>query len=248
MQESKKKRKKEEQGIKMKGELESLREDVLSTLHSYKTTIKESQAALKNMCENEFKKMEKSIEALNTFKGQTVIHQVELKKQLGDLRDGANDMNVKLEESTTSLQRLHERIERMEEKIEEHQNKAKFTLIDDCIKNLQEKVHDLENASALSKVQTESVKNDVLALQTSQKQMPFTKLQLRERKMNNVILFGIPEDNAQNDGLNIQSLLHDLEVNLDLTGTHFFRVGRINPGKCRPIVLHCCLTEDLSQE
>ena len=125
----------------------------------------------------------------------------------------------------------------MEEKIEEHENKARFTLMDDCIKNLQRKVHDLENASALCKVQTESLANDVLALQTSQEQMPFTEHQLRERKKNNVILFGIPEDNTQNDGLKIQSLLHDLEVNLDLSCTHFFRVGRIDPAKCRPIVL-----------
>ena len=104
-------------------------------------------------------------------------------------------------------------------------------------KAIQKKVHDLENVSALCKVQTESVKNDVLALQASQKQLPFTEQQLRECKKNNVILFGILEDNAQNDGLKIQSLLHDLEVNLDLTDTHFFRVGRINLAKCRPIVL-----------
>ena len=65
------------------------------------------------------------------------------------------------------------------------------------------------------------------------------ELQLQKRKKNNLIIFGLKENDQDanwSDKDELQSLVADLESTVSLDETQFFRVGR-NLERCRPLVL-----------
>ena len=61
------------------------------------------------------------------------------------------------------------------------------------------------------------------------------ELQLRERKKNNLIVFGLSEDES-NDLHHLKALFSNLGAGVNVDDTQYFRTGR-KTGKCRPLVV-----------
>ena len=61
------------------------------------------------------------------------------------------------------------------------------------------------------------------------------ELQLQECKKNNLIVFGLPED-EQNDLHQLNALLNNLGAGVNVDDTQYFRTGR-EMGKCRPLIV-----------
>ena len=99
---------------------------------------------------------------------------------------------------------------------------------------LKEKIKDLENKSAVweSQIQSLREKSDV---GNGQSEGSLYELQLRERKKNNLIVFGLPEDDT-NDLHQLKALFSNLGAGVNVDDTQYFRIGR-KIGKCRPLIV-----------
>ena len=102
------------------------------------------------------------------------------------------------------------------------------------LQSLKEKIKDLENKSAVWESQIKSLKGKSQAVDP-QSAEPSYELQLQERKKNNLVFFGLQED-EQNDINQLKALFSDLGADVYLDNTKFFRTGR-SLEKCRPLIL-----------
>ena len=99
---------------------------------------------------------------------------------------------------------------------------------------LKEKIKDLENKSAVweSQIQSLREKSDV---GNGQSEGSLYELQLRERKKNNLIVFGLSEDES-NDLHQLKALFSNLGAGVNVDDAQYFRTGR-KTGKYRPLVV-----------
>ena len=100
--------------------------------------------------------------------------------------------------------------------------------------NLKQKIKDLENKSAVWESQIKSLKGKSQAVDPQSAETSY-ELQLQERKKNNLVFFGLQED-EQNDINQLKALFSDLGADVSLDNTKFFRTGR-SLEKCRPLIL-----------
>ena len=109
---------------------------------------------------------------------------------------------------------------------------------------LKEKIKDLENKSAVweSQIQLLREKSDVGDGQSEES--PY-ELQLRERKKNNLIVFGLPEDES-NDLHQLKALFSNIGAGVNVDDTQYFRTGR-KTGKCRPLVVKLMNPEEKAE-
>ena len=99
---------------------------------------------------------------------------------------------------------------------------------------LNEKIKDLENKSAVWESQIQSLRGKSEVADGQSEESPY-ELQLQERKKNNLIVFGLPED-EQNDLHQLNALLNNLGAGVNVDDTQYFRTGR-EMGKCRPLIV-----------
>ena len=102
------------------------------------------------------------------------------------------------------------------------------------LQNLKQKIKDLENKSAVWESQIKSLKGKSQAVNPQSAETSY-ELQLQERKKNNLVFFGLQED-EQNDINQLKALFSDLGADVSLDNTKFFRTGR-SLEKCRPLIL-----------
>ena len=99
---------------------------------------------------------------------------------------------------------------------------------------LKEKIKDLENKSAVWESQIQSLREKSDVGDGQSEGSPY-ELQLRERKKNNLIVFGLPEDDT-NDLHQLKALFSNLGAGVNVVDTQYFRIGR-KIGKCRPLIV-----------
>ena len=99
---------------------------------------------------------------------------------------------------------------------------------------LKEKIKDLENKSAVWESQIQSLREKSDVGDGQSEGSPY-ELQLRERKKNNLIVFGLPEDDT-NDLHQLKALFSNLGAGVNVDDTQYFRIGR-KIGKCRPLIV-----------
>ena len=102
------------------------------------------------------------------------------------------------------------------------------------LQNLKQKIKDLENKSAVWESQIQSLKGKSQAVDPQSAETSY-ELQLQERKKNNLVFFGLQED-EQDDINQLKALFSDLGADVYLDNTKFFRTGR-SLEKCRPLIL-----------
>lgn len=118
--------------------------------------------------------------------------------------------------------------------------KAKLDGMNNRLSIFDEKVKHLEK-------EFEASKKDIASLKASSASSPspssgmsrinLSEWELRERKKANVIIFGLPE--VGDDNALIESLFHDLDIPFDTNSSiqTYYRIGRPNDAKKRPIVI-----------
>ena len=202
----------------------------------------------------------KKMYEMEDFKGKTVAHQVTLKKQVQAIQGEMENLRKALNETCDSLQAMNEKIAEMNPvhagalknepvNMKEHdvpnqkmiatdeavqacaapdaqQNQQNPELSD--LKKLEERVRSLEQKSM----------SEMGAQVDLGVNMP-NELQLRERKRNNLIVFGL--NGVSQDGCNDQELVgtlfDDLGIKINLEETSIFRVGRECTDGRRPIII-----------
>ena len=174
---------------------------------------------------------------LSSFKTQIVNQQVNVKKELCLLQKRMEKMDAQLKEAKQILDRLEKRILKLEMDSKDEKER---------ILRLENKFDEAEAAATLRAERFETKlenfnRNASLVGSPSTNLMP-NEFQLREKKRNNLVIFGLLENknqpDSQQDKSRIQSLLHDLAIDCNsLQDNHLFRVGRYASEKCRPIIL-----------
>ena len=219
----------------------------------------EISARFKGMMDD-IKPLYKKMNEMEDFKVKTVAHQVTLKKQVQAIQGEMENLRKALNETCESLQAMNEKIAEMNPahagalknepvNMKEHdvpnqkmiatdeavqacaapdaqQNQQNPELSD--LKKLEERVRFLEQKSM----------SEMGAQVDLGVNMP-NELQLRERKRNNLIVFGL--NGVSQDGCNDQELVgilfDDLGIKINLEETSIFCVGRECTDGRRPIII-----------
>ena len=198
----------------------------------------------------------KVIKELEDFKEKTVVHQVTFMTQIRTLQNQIDTLKTALNETSISLQAINEKIEKMNPVTEAEVITAAAALINEPAKpneydvsnrqriKAQKSTHDdseLPNMKQLEERVQALEQRSMFELQSQMDMgthMP-NEVQLRERKQNNLILFGL-HDVSQDGGSDkdfVATLFHDLGVEIDLAETSIFRVGRAGTDGQRPIII-----------
>lgn len=214
-------------GEEMEGSVKLLSTGV-DTLLSAFDSFNQNQADFGNMMDSLNKKMEKQITP--EFDGEKLQSAIEkMQKQV----DG---MNNKLLNGLQESKRHKEQLEELNKKlINEQQASLKLkSAMDKMGERLAEVEKNLLQAeSQPSKMEMESIQPIISGIPLQ----PVPEWVLRERKRNNIIIFGLRE--VDDDQALVKSLLNDLDIPFDAhsdTRGHF-RVGRLNSERPRPIVI-----------
>ena len=214
-------------GEEIEGSIKLLSTGV-DSLFSAMDSHNQNQADLKNMMDSLNKKMEKQITP--KFDGEKLQSAIEkMQKQV----DG---MNNKLLNGLQESKRHKEQLEELNKKlINEQQASLKLkSAMDKMGERLAEVEKNLLQAeSQPRKMEMESIQPIISGIPLQ----PVPEWVLRERKRNNIIIFGLRE--VDDDQALVKSLLNDLDIPFDAhsdTRGHF-RVGRLNSERPRPIVI-----------
>ena len=196
----------------------------------------------------------KDMEEFGKFKESTIKHLVSLTKQIQDLQ---KEVDTAKQSISNSIQTFNQQIDIMKSEISgsldnnnddlnsnnsnnSNNNSNNYKIeTDDQLESLRNKVKNLEKRSEMWESKFQSSQGASNAPDFTQPATTPYELQLQKRKKNNLIIFGLKEndqDANQSDKNELQSLVADLESTVSLDETQFFRVGR-NLGRCRPLVL-----------
>ena len=207
----------------------------------------------------------KDMEEFGKFKESTIKHLVSLTKQIQDLQ---KEVDTAKQSISNSIQTFNQQIDSMKSEISgsldnnnddlnsnnsknsnnnnsnnnnSNNNNSNNNKIetDEQLESLRNKVKNLEKRSEMWESKFQSSQGASNAPDFTQPATTPYELQLQKRKKNNLIIFGLKEndqDANQSDKNELQSLVADLESTVSLDETQFFRVGR-NLGRCRPLVL-----------
>ena len=100
--------------------------------------------------------------------------------------------------------------------------------------NLNKKIKDLENRSAVWEMQLQSLEGRSHAVPPQSAETIY-EMQLQEQKKNNIIIFGLQE-NERGDVYQLNALFSNLGTYIDVENTPFFRTGK-SLEKSRPLII-----------
>ena len=216
----------EDWGKEMEGSIKLLSTGV-DTLLSAFDSFNQNQADLKNVIDSLNKKMEKQ----PTPKSDgTKLHCAieKMQKQV----DG---MNIKLHNELRESKQHKEQLEELDKKlINEQQASLK---LNSALDKMGERLAEVEKNLNLLQAERQPKKLEMPSIISGVPLQPVPEWVLRERKRNNIIIFGLRE--VDDDQALVKSLLNDLDIPFDaLSDTRgHFRVGRLNSERPRPIVI-----------
>ena len=216
----------EDWGKEMEGSIKLLSTGV-DTLLSAFDSFNQNQADLKNMIDSLNKKMEKQ----PTPKSDgTKLHCAieKMQKQV----DG---MNNKLHNGLQESKRHKEQLEELDKKlINEQQASLK---LNSALDKMGERLAEVEKNLNLLQAERQPKKLEMPSIISGVPLQPVPEWVLRERKRNNIIIFGLRE--VDDDQALVKSLLNDLDIPFDALSDMrgHFRVGRLNGERPRPIVI-----------
>ena len=155
--------------------------------------------------------------------------QVEMKEEQNLLKQEIKNLEAQLAASRSCLEDQDKRImnvERMwQEEKQKHDQSSKddFEKLKDLVAKLETGMDELRKNSAVSPQILSSAPNE---------------FHLRERKKNNLIVFGLREsDEARNEEVVIDDLFHDLGTVITSDEYQCFRVGKYSSQNYRPLVI-----------
>ena len=216
----------EDWGKEMEGSIKLLSTGV-DTLLSAFDSFNQNQADLKNVIDSLNKKMEKQ----PTPKSDgTKLHCAieKMQKQV----DG---MNIKLHNGLRESKQHKEQLEELDKKlINEQQASLK---LNSALDKMGERLAEVEKNLNLLQAERQPKKLEMPSIISGVPLQPVPEWVLRERKRNNIIIFGLRE--VDDDQALIKSLLNDLDIPFDALSDMrgHFRVGRLNSERPRPIVI-----------
>ena len=216
----------EDWGKEMEGSIKLLSTGV-DTLLSAFDSFNQNQADLKNMIDSLNKKMEKQ----PTPKSDgTKLHCAieKMQKQV----DG---MNNKLHNGLQESKQHKEQLEELDKKlINEQQASLK---LNSALDKMGERLAEVEKNLNLLQAERQPKKLEMQSIISGVPLQPVPEWVLRERKRNNIIIFGLRE--VDDDQALVKSLLNDLDIPFDALSDMrgHFRVGRLNGERPRPIVI-----------
>ena len=207
--------------------------------------IDHNQTALKETITMLSKKMEKHITSADSFKAQVVKHQVSSKtefeaigKKLIKSQQQLDAMNRKFAQETEETRRIKDELKSKMDAIGERTTSTDIRLqeLQTEFQAIKAKMDEIQN-SAQSSTNSATTNNGT--------PVPFVpEWVLRERKKNNIIIFGQRE--TDDDLAMIKLLAGDLDLDLDPATdiVHHFRVGTSNSSTLRPLVVKFACSEN----
>ena len=216
--------------VKLKNNLEKLI-SVIDSVNSHHSTLNDSIDLLS-------KKMEKHITSADSFKAQVVKQQVSSKtdseaiqKKSTKLQQQLDGMNCKFEQEKKEIRRIKEEMN------------TKMNAIGERTSSTDVQLQQLQTEFQAIKAKVDEIQNYAQSstnLATTAEGTPVQFVPewvLRERKKNNIIIFGLHE--MDDDLAVIKLLAADLELDLDPSCDiiHNFRVGTSNNGNVRPLMV-----------
>ena len=216
--------------VELKNNVEKLI-SVIDSVSSHHSTLNDSIDLLS-------KKMEKHITSADSFKAQVVKHQVSSKtdseaiqKKSTKLQQQLDAMNCKFEQEKKETRRIKDEMNTKMNAIGERTSSTDVQL-----QQLQTKFQAIK--AKVDEIQNSAQSSTNLATTANGTPVQFVpEWVLRERKKNNIIIFGLHE--MDDDLAVIKLLAADLELDLDPSCdiVHNFRVGTSNNGNMRPLVV-----------
>ena len=216
----------EDWGKEIEGSIKLLSTGV-DTLLSAFNSFNQNQTDLKNMIDSLNKKMEKQ----PTPKSDGTKLQCAIEK----MQKQVDGMNNKLHNGLQESNRHKEQLEELDKKlINEQQASLKLKSAMDM---MGERLAEVEENLNLLQAERQPKKFEMQSIISGVPLQPVPEWVLRERKRNNIIIFGLRE--VDDDQALVKSLLNDLDIPFDaLSDTRgHFRVGRLNSERPRPIVI-----------
>ena len=234
----------EDLSLTFKNGLEKLTSAMEGINHTI-TGINHNQTALKETIVMLSNKMEKHIASADSFKAQVVKHQVSSKtefeaigKKLIKSQQQLDAMNRKFAQETEETRRIKDEL------------KSKMDAIGERTTSTDVRLQELQIEFQAIKAKMDKIQNFAQSPTNSATTNNGTPVQfvpewvLRERKKNNIIIFGQRE--TDDDLAMIKLLAGDLDLDLDPATDilHHFRVGTSNSSTLRPLVVKFACSEN----
>ena len=223
--------------VKLKNNVEKLI-SVIDSVSSHHSTLNDSIDLLS-------KKMEKHITSADSFKAQVVKHQVSSKTDSEAIQKKSTKLQQQLDAMNCKFEQEKKEIRRMKDEMN-----TKMNAIGERTSSTDVQLQQLQTEFQAIKAKVDEIQNYAQSstnLATTANGTPVQSVPewvLREKKKNNIIIFGLHE--TDDDLAVIKLLAADLELDLDPSCdiVHNFRVGTSNNGNVRPLVVKfACLEE-----
>ena len=184
--------------------------------------------------------LSKQISHFNKFRTLAVSHQVNTKSELKDQHDEMKRGFVKNKEVVDDLQNqltdmhkmlLNEQQLTQDLTVKVDEISGNFRSLEDKVNQLQSDIPNLRTMRSSPQLQPSTGPYEI---------GPMSEWMLRQRKQNNIIIFGLPELNDGAAGLlqQLGSLWQDIGISeLDDGAWSGFRVGKCEDGKKRPVIV-----------
>ena len=216
--------------VKLKNNVEKLI-SVIDSVSSHHSTLNDSIDLLS-------KKMEKHITSADSFKAQVVKHQVSSKTDSEAIQKKSTKLQQQLDAMNCKFEQEKKEIRRMKDEMN-----TKMNAIGERTSSTDVQLQQLQTEFQAIKAKVDEIQNYAQSstnLATTANGTPVQFVPewvLRERKKNNIIIFGLHE--MDDDLAVIKLLAADLELDLDPSCdiVHNFRVGTSNNGNVRPLVV-----------
>ena len=216
--------------VKLKNNVEKLI-SVIDSVSSHHSTLNDSIDLLS-------KKMEKHITSADSFKAQVVKHQVSSKTDSEAIQKKSTKLQQQLDAMNCKFEQEKKEIRRMKDEMNTKMNAIgeRTSSTDVQLQQLQTEFQAIK--AKVDEIQTSAQSSTNLATTANGTPVQFVpEWVLRERKKNNIIIFGLHE--MDDDLAVIKLLAADLELDLDPSCdiVHNFHVGTSNNGNVRPLVV-----------
>ena len=206
--------------------------------------INRNQTALKETIAMLSIKMEKHITSADSFKAQVVKHQVASKTEFEAFGKKLTKSQQQLDATNRKFAEEMEKTRRIKDEL-----KTKMDAIEERTTSTDVKLQELQTEFQVIKAKVDEIHNSAQSSTDSATTKKGTPVQfvpewvLRERKRNNIIIFGQQE--TDDDLALIKLLAGDLDLDLDPSTdiVHHFRVGTSNSSNLRPLVVKFACTE-----
>ena len=206
--------------------------------------INHNQTALKETIAMLSKKMEKHIASADSFKAQVVKHQVSSKTEFEAIQKKLTKSQHHLDATNSKFAQEMKESRRINDEL-----KTKMDAIGERISSTDVKLQQLQTEFQTVKAKVDEIHNSAQSSTNSATTSNSTPVLfvpewvLRERKRNNIIIFGQHE--TEDDLALIKLLAGDLDLDLDpsIDILHHFRIGTSNSSNMRPLVVKFACSE-----